>query len=184
MINTMNSKNNARIKTTSCGAVVWRITETGLELLLIKQFAHKDSWGIPKGHMHDGETLEQCATREIKEEAGVQVKLGSRLNDIMTHFRNEDKTVASWLAQPTGSHEPDHNDPDSEVADAKWFNILTLPRIHVYQRPLLEEAVSFLLKDPLNLAYDETVIYEQRSNDHETQQFREKMLELLQRGFK
>jgi ADP-ribose pyrophosphatase YjhB (NUDIX family) len=163
----------------SCGAVVWRVTETGLELLLIKQFSHKDSWGIPKGHVYNDETLEQCATREVREETGVQVCLDVRLSNIMTHFRNEDKTVASWLAQPVGDHEPNHNDPDSEVADAKWFNILSLPRIHVYQRFLLVEAVSLLLKTRSNIYYDETIVFKQRSNDSETQNLREKMLNLL-----
>jgi len=177
MINIMYSKNNARIKTTSCGAVVWRITELRLELLLVKQFQNKNSWGVPKGHMHEGETLEQCAIREVKEEAGIQIVLGDRLSDIMTHFRNEDKTVVTYLATPVGSHEPDHKNPESEVADAKWFDILSLPRIHVYQRNLLEEAVLFLLKIPVNIVFN-TKITEQ-SEDIETQQFREKIRELL-----
>lgn len=131
-------------KTTSCGAVIWRVVGSSLELLLIKQFAHKDSWGIPKGHIDEGESLEECAVREVREEAGVDVVLGARLPDVMTQFKKEEKTVVSYLAQCRGNQEPRHDDPDSEVADARWFPVTKLPRIHVYQRPLLQSAVDSL----------------------------------------
>ena len=128
----------------SCGAVVWRVNEGKLELLLIKQFAHKDSWGIPKGHMDKGETVEDCALREVREETGVRVKLGTRLPDCGTLFKNEDKTVVSFLAVPVGDHEPRHDDPDSEVADARWIPVDNLPKIHIYQQPLIAAAVALL----------------------------------------
>jgi len=137
-------------KTTSCGAVVWRQRDNKLELLLIKQFEHKDSWGIPKGHIDEGETLEQCAVREVREETGVNVRLGKRLPDVMTHFKKEEKTVVSYLAEAVGNDEPRHDDPDSEVADAQWIPVDSLPKIHIYQQPLVAEAIAQLthgLKD-------------------------------------
>jgi 8-oxo-dGTP pyrophosphatase MutT (NUDIX family) len=142
----MKTENKARRKTTSCGGLPWRLREGKLEVLLIKQFAHKDSWGIPKGHMHEGETAEQCALREVREEAGVEIVLGPRLPDVGTAFRDEDKTVVSWLGRPVGSEEPRHDDPDSEVADARWFNVDGLPPIHLYQRPLIAAAIDILSK--------------------------------------
>ena len=140
----MKTENKARRKTMSCGGLPWRLRDGKLEVLLIKQFAHKDSWGIPKGHVHEGETPEQCALREVREEAGVEVTLGTRLPDVGTVFRDEDKTVVSWLARPVGDDEPRHDDPDSEVADARWFRVDALPTIHVYQRPLVAAGVEML----------------------------------------
>lgn len=141
----MSKKNKERRKkTTSCGAVVWRINEGKLELLLIKQFAHKDSWGIPKGHVHEGESLEECALREVREETGVNVKLGTRLPDCTANLKNENKTVVSFLAVPVGSHEPLHDDPDSEVADARWIPVDALPKLVVYQQSLLATAIEAL----------------------------------------
>lgn len=138
----MSKKNKERQKTTSCGAVAWRVNDGRLELLLIKQFAHKDSWGIPKGHSNPGESLEDCALREVREETGVGVRLGSRLPDCHTYFKHEDKTVVSYLARPLDDQaEPKSDDPDSEVADARWISIDQLPRLHNYQQPLITEAI-------------------------------------------
>ena len=128
----------------SCGAVAWRIIEGRLQLLLIKQFEHKDSWGIPKGHIHKNESTEECAIRETREETGVAVKLGVRLPDCITYFKNESKTVVSYLATPVGNHEPIHDDPDNEVADAKWLDVDNLPKIHNYQQQLIATVIELL----------------------------------------
>lgn len=152
----MKTENKARKKTTSCGGLAVRRRDGQVEVLLIKQFAHKDSWGIPKGHMHEGETEEQCAIREIREEAGVQVILGQQLPNVGTVFKDEDKTVVSWLCTVEGNDDPRHDDPDSEVADARWFGIHSLPQIHVYQRPLLAAAKDILMGESVVLKVDGT----------------------------
>lgn len=133
------------VRTTSCGAVVWRTCpREGEQILLIKQFSNRDSWGIPKGHMDLGETLEQCAMREVKEETGVSIRLGRRLPDVLTVLHNEHKTVVSYIATVDGSHETNHTGPLSEVADAKWWNVESLPKIHLYQHALVERALELL----------------------------------------
>lgn len=128
-----------RRKTISCGAVVYRVEpDQTISLLLIKQFKHKDSWGIPKGRLNKDESLVECAIREVKEETGVAVKLGERLPDCTIHLKNEAKTIVSYLARPIDpSAEPTHDDPDNEVADARWIPIDRLPKIHVYQQKLI-----------------------------------------------
>jgi len=131
-------------QTTSCGGVIWRLRNGRHELLLVKQFAHRDFWGIPKGHLDPGETLEECAKREVREEAGVDIVLGQKLPSVHTVYSKEDKTVLSWLSQCSGSEEPRSNDPDSEVADVRWFDVDALPNIHYYQRPLIEHALKIL----------------------------------------
>jgi 8-oxo-(d)GTP phosphatase len=140
----MNAENKARLKTVSCGGLPWRVVDGRVQVLLIKQFSTRDSWGIPKGHQHDGETLEQTALREVREEAGVEVTLEQRLPDAHATFRNEDKVVVSWLCTVVGNDEPRHDDPDSEVADARWFHIDALPTLHVYQRQLFAVAIERL----------------------------------------
>jgi 8-oxo-dGTP pyrophosphatase MutT (NUDIX family) len=56
----------------SCGAVIYYKAGGKIEYLLIKnrRSAH---WGFPKGHIEDGETPEETARREIKEETGLDI---------------------------------------------------------------------------------------------------------------
>ena len=131
------------IKAFSCGAVVWRRNNDNIEVCLIKQFSHKDSWGIPKGHIQPDEDFETCAKREVREETGLHVALGELLPQVETTYKNENKVVVSYLAEPV-SGELDTSDPECEVADAKWFSIDALPRVHVYQRPLIDHVINLL----------------------------------------
>lgn len=136
-----------RKRTISCGTVVYRYPNDSwgdTEILLVKQFFNKDNWGIPKGHIESGESFEECAVRETREEAGVDVEIGLRLRDVTSLTKNEEKTVISFLAQQTCDREPSSNDQDSEVADARWFKIRELPKIHVYQQSLISEVLDVL----------------------------------------
>ena len=139
-----NAKGQAKREVTSCGALPWRVKDGKRQVLLIKQFAHRDRWGVPKGHVNEGEDLQACAVREVLEEAGVQVRLGPQLPDVFVTASGERKTVKTWFAQVVGSDVPNINDPDSEVADARWFDIDELPELVTYQRPLLQRAVDLL----------------------------------------
>ncbi len=129
------------VKVVSCGAVPWRVVDGQAQVLLIRQFEHKQAWSIAKGHLKDGESIEECAVREVREETGLNVKLGDRLPDAVVNIKGGTKTVVSFLAEPIGSQEPNIEDPDCEVVEAKWFNVNELPELQHYQRSLIEEAV-------------------------------------------
>ena len=57
----------------SCGAVVH--TRVGGELRYVLVQSRGGYWGFPKGHVEPGETEEQTALREIREEVGLRVRL-------------------------------------------------------------------------------------------------------------
>jgi len=141
----MGKKDKERKRTTSCGALAWRLVGDRVEVLLIKQFAHKDRWGVPKGHAHDGEAIEECALREVREETGLRIELHERLPDVEASYKKESKTVKTWLAQVVGDDVPRIDDPDSEVADARWFSIEKLPTLVSYQRALFVHARELLV---------------------------------------
>ena len=56
----------------SCGGIVYRKFHGNTEILLIKH-VKSGYWSFPKGHVENGETEEETAKREIKEETGLSV---------------------------------------------------------------------------------------------------------------
>src|SRR5579872_5491751 len=93
-------------ETTSCGCCVFRILNNMPQILLVRPFPDRDAWGIPKGHLDEGETLEACALRETFEEAGINVILQERLSPVKCVYKTERKMVESWLAYQADATEP------------------------------------------------------------------------------
>ncbi len=61
------------IEATSCGGVV---IFRGKILLLYKNYRNRyDGWVLPKGTLESGEEYEDTATREVKEESGVDASI-------------------------------------------------------------------------------------------------------------
>lgn len=72
----------------SCGAVVYRETETGVQILL-QQHKNGGHWSYPKGHVEGDETDEQTALREIFEETGLTVTLNTEFRAVNTFSPKE-----------------------------------------------------------------------------------------------
>ncbi len=58
----------------SCGAVIYRHICGSIRYLLIKN-RRSSNWSFPKGHIEDGETLEETAKREVLEETGIRLNI-------------------------------------------------------------------------------------------------------------
>lgn len=62
----------------SCGAIVFREADGIREFLIVrhqKKGKKGGHWDLPKGHMEEGESEEQTALREVKEETNLDVEL-------------------------------------------------------------------------------------------------------------
>ena len=83
---------------TSAGGVVYRRTERGVEFLLCGRTSER-LWALPKGTPEPGESLEQTALREVREETGLGVEIERELGTIDYTFTRPaqglrlDKTV-------------------------------------------------------------------------------------------
>ena len=71
----------------AAGGVVWRAGKQGIEVLLVHRPAYRD-WTFPKGKLDAGESLVECARREVVEETGVRPVIGRYLGNITYYKRN------------------------------------------------------------------------------------------------
>lgn len=60
----------------SAGAVLYTVTDGVRQYVLVRE--KNGSYGLPKGHVEEGETLAETALREVREETGVTAVLHSQ----------------------------------------------------------------------------------------------------------
>ena len=85
---------------------------------------NKTRWGLPKGAVAEGETSEQAALREVREETGLEAEIVRPLDTIEYFFRAGDtlihKRVDFYLMRyVAGELEPQL----SEVDDVEWVEL-------------------------------------------------------------
>ncbi|MEZ2390819.1 NUDIX domain-containing protein [bacterium RCC_150] len=97
----------------AAGAIPWRATKGSLEVLLIHRPKY-DDWSWPKGKQDNGETIPECAMREIKEEIGLEAALGIPLPPTHYHVAAGLKVVHYWAVQVNGTPiRPDGKEVDA-----------------------------------------------------------------------
>ncbi len=129
----------------AAGAVCWRPDgQGGLELLLVRS-ARWDDWSWPKGKIDPGETLPECAVREVAEETGNRIELGVPLPSVSYVMPDgQAKTVNYWAARVL--HSGPRTALDHEIADVEWLPAaavterLTRPSDRVVLQAVLELA--------------------------------------------
>lgn len=115
------------IEQRSAGGAVFRENDGKLQVVIILTAAEK-RWQIPKGIIDPGETSEQAAVREVREESGVDADIidGIATTDYWFSFpidgvrRRIHKFVDFYLMRYTGGDTADH---DGEVTEARWVEV-------------------------------------------------------------
>ena len=118
----------ARLKNgtaTSAGGIVVRGLDSTPQLVLGRRYRERDgeTWTLPKGTPNKGETTEETALREVREETGLTVRIVSQLDSINYTFIQKGtriaKTVHYFLMAPTGGCFEDH---DHDFEEVRWVS--------------------------------------------------------------
>jgi 8-oxo-dGTP pyrophosphatase MutT (NUDIX family) len=109
----------------TAGGVVFRRLGERVEILMIQDRLGR--WTIPKGHVEEGESLEQTAVREVAEETGLtHLRLGEKLDKLHFFYRKEGKlifmTTYVFLMEALGNTDDVVVENSEGIVDAKWFD--------------------------------------------------------------
>lgn len=105
---------------------------------------------LPKGHVDPGESPEQAAAREVREEGGVETELLEKLGDVRYFYQRDGrrifKRVRFFLFAYRGGSPEDHDD---EVEEARWMPLAEAASALSYagEREMVERALSAIASD-------------------------------------
>jgi len=98
------------------------------EILLVRRAKEpfKGMWCCPIGFAETGESIEDAALRELKEEAGVEGRI-VQLLDVGSHVNPlyGELVIVTFEVEKTGGHEKAGDD----ASEARYFPVMNLPKL-------------------------------------------------------
>jgi 8-oxo-dGTP pyrophosphatase MutT (NUDIX family) len=147
----------ARLRTstaTSAGGIVVRYESDQPWLVVGSRRRERDgrTWTLPKGTPDPGETREETALREVREETGLVVRITGPLDSIEYWFVQSGtrihKTVHYFLMEPVGGDLAAH---DHEFDEVRWITFESAGSMLTFEteRALVARAGEVLARRPV-----------------------------------
>ena len=134
----------------SAGGVVYRVVDGKIEMVLCGR-DNPIRWSLAKGTPDPGETLEETAAREVREETGLEIQIQEPIRSIDYWFADREndvrfhKTVHFYLMVPTGGDIAQH-DPEFDVV--QWFpwDVALKTLAYANEAEVLKQALELISK--------------------------------------
>ncbi len=124
--------------------IVLRKRGVKLEIMLIKRARDpfKNCWAFPGGFTEEGETLEQSALRELKEETGIEQQFLTQFRAYGDPGRDPRGRTITIVFYAVVDEDIQYAAAD-DAKEATWFDVNNLPAMAFDHAKILEE---FLLE--------------------------------------
>lgn len=124
------------------------ISRDSIEIALVG-YPREGTWMLPKGTPKENETVEQTATREVREETGLEPRVLGELGSIDYWFARRGvrfhKEVFHYLMEAVGGDVSQH---DHEYDEARWFSLpdALTSLTYVNEKEIARKAEPFILE--------------------------------------
>ena len=143
------SRGRRHVEETSAGGLVVDRTSGVPQAAVIGRLDRQGrlQWSLPKGHIEPGESAEQAAAREVREETGITAAVLGELGVIDFWFTTSEavvhKTVHHFVLLADGG---ELHDLDPEVSETAWVPLSELPDRLAYpdERTLMDRVPELL----------------------------------------
>lgn len=133
-----------------CGAIVYSLHNDNVYIALVHDvFGH---WTLSKGSLEKGESEEECAKREVKEETGLDIEIVEKLgeNEYIAYDPEKGKTrrqVKYFLA--SSEYKPlvmQEGEEAGGLDNVKWFKLSEILDLNFYDDilPIVTKAIEIL----------------------------------------
>lgn len=136
----------------SAGGLVIRAVGGQPEIVVGRRKRERDGyvWSLPKGTPEDGETREETALREVREESGLEVRILSYFDAISYSFvrtgERIEKTVHYYIMEAIGGSFEQY---DKEFDELRWVRMDEAVRLLDFQTEsgLVQRAYDAITRD-------------------------------------